>query len=315
MRCPFLREAQVKFCRASAYRKMIVRLPEQSKHERCTSPEYVNCPAVKQHSEEHPSVDHCPFLHESLVQYCTAAAVTKYIPYSESVLSRCGTESYKYCDLYLAFAQPQDTTELSSSSHNGVKRSDDEIRVPSELYFSPNHMWMDIGNDDIVHIGIDAFLAKVIGSADHVTFATTTGFHRPTVSFTIRGVDLPFVFPIPVHLLRANTYLRTHPEKIFSDPYTHGWLFEASLDRFKHTEVRHTSLLSGNEARLWMNNELQRLNTFVHNVSAQPDKHGVVLMSDGGSFQTGFVHLLAKEELLKLYNDFFSPLAVWNTQL
>ena len=115
MRCPFLREAQVKFCRASAYRKMIVRLAEQPEHERCSSREYVNCPAAKQHMEDRPSIDHCPFLHESLVQYCTAAAVTKYIPYTESVLSQCGTESHKYCELYLGLAQPQECTVGSMS--------------------------------------------------------------------------------------------------------------------------------------------------------------------------------------------------------
>ncbi|MFZ4621995.1 MAG: hypothetical protein ACOYNS_15645, partial [Bacteroidota bacterium] len=108
MRCQFLREAQVKFCRASAYRKMIVRLAEQTENERCSSKEYVTCPAAKQHLEVNPSSSHCPFLHESLVQYCTAAAVTKYIPYTESVLSQCGTDSHKYCELHLALAQPQE---------------------------------------------------------------------------------------------------------------------------------------------------------------------------------------------------------------
>ena len=52
------------------------------------------------------SAGRCPFLHESLVQYCGAASLTKYIPYSEAVLSHCGTESHRYCELFLAFAHP-----------------------------------------------------------------------------------------------------------------------------------------------------------------------------------------------------------------
>jgi glycine cleavage system H lipoate-binding protein len=316
MRCPFLREAQVKFCRASAYRKMIVRLPGQPENERCSSPAYVNCPAVKQHSEDHPSIDHCPFLHESLVQYCAAAAVTKYIPYSESLLSRCGTDNHRYCDLYLALAQPREPseTEMHETHSAGTNQMFDDIRVPAELYYSPNHMWMDLGSGGMVHIGIDAFLAKVIGLADHVTFVTTNGFHRPTVSFSVHGIDLQFVFPLQVNILRANTYLRTNPGKIFTDPYTLGWLFEAVWEKPKNNGHELNGLLSGNDSSSWMKHEIERMNSLAHHISSLPDMRGAVLMADGGSFQTGIALLLTKEELFKLYSEFFSPLAVWNTQ-
>jgi hypothetical protein len=59
---------------------MIVKLPEQPDNERCSSPDYLNCPVSKQHHEERPLPDRCPFLHQSLVQYCAADSVTKYIP-------------------------------------------------------------------------------------------------------------------------------------------------------------------------------------------------------------------------------------------
>lgn len=316
MRCPFLREAQVKFCRASAYRKMIVRLPGQPENERCSSPDYVNCPAVKQHLEDQPSVDHCPFLHESLVQYCSAAAVTKYIPYSESLLSRCGTDSHTYCDLYLALAQPHESSETASTNEttSGHHHTVDDIPVPEGLYFSPNHMWMHVGSDGVAHIGIDAFLAKVLGSAEHITFVTTKGYHRPTVSFSVQGIDLQCVFPLQVNILRANTYLRTNITKIFTDPYTHGWLFEVAVSKQKNYEPMLSSFINSKESIEWMKHEVERMNTFAHHMSSQPDMHGAVLMADGGTFPTGMALRLKKEELLQLYNEFFSPLAVWNTQ-
>ena len=196
---------------------MIIRLAEQPENERCSSPDYVNCAAAKQHLEDRPSIDHCPFLHESLVQYCTAAAVTKFIPYTESVLSQCGTDSDKYCELFLGLSQPIDeNTDKIQSCKDGncAVRTVDDIKIPSNLFFSPNHMWMEIGNDGVCHVGIDAFLAKVLGTVDQITFGTTKGFHHPTISLTVRGVDLQFVFPIQMNITRANTYLRTNPDKI-----------------------------------------------------------------------------------------------------
>src|SRR5204862_222433 len=100
MRCPFLQEAQVKSCQASEFRKMIVRNPAIS-DEKCSSPAYVTCSAAQQHCGEAPPQDHCPFIRELLVQFCSAAPIARYIPYSESSISRCGGAGHRYCELYL----------------------------------------------------------------------------------------------------------------------------------------------------------------------------------------------------------------------
>lgn len=309
MRCPFLREAQVKFCRASAYRKMIVRLSEQPANERCSSPDYVNCPAAKQHSEDRPSIDHCPFLHESLVQYCTAAPVTKYIPYTESVLSQCGTDSHSYCDLYLALAHPGDCTADAAA---GTLPCSNSIKAPKELYFAPNHMWLELSADGTCHVGLDAFLTGVLGAPEHLTFISGTGTHRPAVSVSIRGVDLQLVFPHPLTITRANTYLRTNPSKIVNDPYKAGWLFEATAERSSQRSSLTEGLITGDAVAPWMQSEMDRMNQFAHRTAARPDRNGSVMMADGGNYSPGFAGHLTREELLKLYTQFFSPLIHWN---
>lgn len=314
MRCPFLREAQVKFCRASVFRKMIVRLPEQPENERCSSRDYVNCPSAKQRLEEHPSVDHCPFLHESLVQYCSAAAVTQYIPYTESVLSQCGTDSHKYCELFHTLAQPNDgmcECDIPQKNGNKIQHLIDDVNIPSNLFYSPNHMWLDIGNDGVNHIGIDAFLAKVLGSAENITFLATKGFQRPTVSFSVHGVELQFIFPIPFNITRSNTYLRTNTGKIFSNPYTIGWLFETTDDKTKNNSERTEGLISGAKIYPWMKKEMERMTSLAHIISSKPEMNGSVLMADGGIFQIGFAQQLTREELLTLYNNFFAPMVLW----
>ena len=108
IRCPFLREAQVKYCQGSAIKKMIVRTENNPDDERCSSGEYVHCPSLKQHHEEYSPGTRCPFLQESLVQYCSASSVVKFIPYSESSIIRCGNDAHRYCDLFLSLAATND---------------------------------------------------------------------------------------------------------------------------------------------------------------------------------------------------------------
>lgn len=315
MRCPFLREAQVKFCRASAFRKMIVRLPGQPDNERCSTPAYVNCPAARLHREEHPSIDHCPFLNESLVQYCSAATVTKYIPYSESVLSQCGTESHKFCELFLALAHPPHAAfpdeDNRVHSHTGTEAEHvaQGIRIPEALWFAPNHMWLDVGADGVLHIGVDAFLASVMGEIDRLTYVTPRGVGRPTAVLTVQGVDLQMTFPNQVNIMRPNTYLRTNPAKILSDPYGSGWLFEAS-EAGKQSPSR-AGLIPGKDACAWMEAEVRRMTEYAHDLATRPSAHGAVLMADGGCFHPGLVHDLTREECLEVANAFFSPLADW----
>jgi glycine cleavage system H lipoate-binding protein len=321
MRCPFLREAQVKFCRASAFRKMIVRLPGLVESERCSSPEYVHCPIAKQSHEEHPSLDHCPFLQESLMQYCSAASVTKYIPYSELAHSHCGTDSHRYCDLYLSMAHEEGTRPtgmMGTEGEDGEQATEymvEGIRVPGWLWYSPHHMWLDIGTDGSLHVGIDALLAQLLGSIDGLMFLTAKGLHRPTVALTVQGVDLQVAFPNPIMITEANCYLRSDPARVVADPYGLGWMFEG-CERKPHSkgEPREKDgLVSGKAAAEWMKSEVARISAMVHDLMATPDSRGTVFMADGGLFQPGLFQQLNRGDLLRVFNEFFSPFAHWRS--
>jgi glycine cleavage system H lipoate-binding protein len=317
MRCPFLREAQVKYCRASAFRKLIVQTPGQHVGERCTSPDFGNCPAAQPLLDAHVGGSQCPGLQEALTQYCAAASITKYIPYSEAGLSHCGTDSHKYCELYLAFAQPDHVHVPASEAPAGDPSREylvEGLRVPGSLAYSANHMWMDVGSDGLVHIGIDAFLAAMIDSIDRITFVTTQGMHRPTVVFTIHGVDLQMVFPHALQLNTPNLYLRSNPSTILTDPYTLGWLFEGVVgtqDADREIKALREGLVSGEAAADWMRSEITRMTQVVHALAATETVAGSFAMADGGLVQPGFTNQLSREQLLRVFNEFFSPLAGW----
>ncbi len=334
MRCPFLREAQVKFCCASEFKKLIVRGPSEAlpagsraNEERCSSPVYVSCPSMKQHIEELPSQDRCPFLQESLCQYCAAASIVKYVPYSDPVLTRCGTSSHRYCDLLLTMQNPGLLTPHDIIAPEIDREDEDEngywiidgIQTVGWLSYSPNHMWADYDEDGTFHIGIDAFLAKVLGNVDRLAFAPTTGEHNPSVCLTVNGVDLQMMFPRQLTVTSTNSHLRADPRSVVSDPYTLGWLFEgkwtnASARPEKLPEDAHRSadqgLIRGKVAKTWMQEETRRLTEFVSNrISHEESTYDIKskrLMADGGMFTEHFMNYLSKEEILILYDEFFS---------
>ncbi len=318
MRCPFLRETHVKYCEAAPYKKMIVEAPGASGAERCSSPAHRDCPSARHAAENQSAGTHCPFLVSSLVQYCSAAAITKYIPYSESLLSRCGTANHRYCELFLGLARPFDAKAGGSASPGesgdfGALEYVEEVPVCSAVAHSPNHMWLDVNPDGSCHVGVDAFFTRVIGRVDRLSYVPARGLARPSAVISAGGVDLQMIFPRPIQVVRTNDYLRANPEKLVSHPYTLGWLFEGEIKNGPppaDSNPRH-GLLRGKAVLEWMRRELERISRFVHERCTVTGFQGESLVMDGGAVRPGLLSCLDREEAFALFNEFFAFYTIW----
>lgn len=290
MTCPFLREAQVKYCRTAAVRKLIPLAQAGRTDEKCSSGEFRTCKVFQtQPLEDSADRGPCPFLRESLMQYCAAAPVAKLVPYSESLLSRCGNDSFRYCELYFSMSQPGTPAEEVEG-----------LAMPERLRYTANHMWLDMGQDGMCHVGIDAFLSRVLGPPDRLTFVQLKGRTRPAAVLTVNGVDLEVMFPNALLLTGCNLYLRANPARIASEPYTAGWLFEG-----QPLPETSENLMEGPAAHRWMEQEQRRMNEFLQ--QEQAARSGT--MSDGGLFAAGLAHHLHGDRLRVLFHEFFSPYA------
>jgi glycine cleavage system H lipoate-binding protein len=227
--------------------------------------------------------ERCPFLQERLVNYCSAAQLTKFVPFSTQT-GRCGTDSYRFCEAYLELARPA---------------KPEEMHAPPALLYSPNHMWLHSSGTGTVHVGIDGFLAHLLGSIDQITFTTLRGMQRPSAVLSVGGVDWPLVFPNPMLIASANLYLRCAPNRIVDDPYGAGWLFEGKEPAGGN--VRQ-GLITGDDAQRWADHEQQRL---LEQISRIGQKAGVA--NDGGSIVRGVMRQLSREETLRLCHEFFAP--------
>ena len=125
------------------------------------------------------------------------------MPYSESLISRCGNDSFRYCELYLGMAHPAPAAEQV-----------DGIALPGWLQYSANHMWLDVTEDGVCHAGIDAFLSRALGKVDRISYVWQKGERRPAAVLTVNGMDLEVVFPNPLMLTGCNLYLRADPARL-----------------------------------------------------------------------------------------------------
>ncbi len=283
MTCPFLKEAAVKYCQTAAVRKLIPLGATAKADEKCASAAYVECAVYRAQADTTPAgVGPCRYLRESLMQYCAAAGVAKFVPYSESLLSRCGSDRYRYCELYLAMAHPDVPA--------------DEAALPGWLRYSANHMWLDVGDGGACHAGIDAFFSRALGKVERLSYVWLAGKHRPAAILTVAGADLEVVFPNPLQLTGCNLYLRADPARLSSQPYTGGWLFEGMA-----LPETAGNLMDSAAARAWMEQDERRLNEFLQQAT------GGQLAADGGTAAHGVAGALEREKLTEMFHEFFSP--------
>lgn len=306
MRCPLLREEQVKSCQASPFRKRLARSSACGETELCSSADHVLCPVVRQSHEAHPSPLRCPFLQESLVQFCAATPAPTYVPWSASPELRCARDGHRFCELFLA-AGGRDARGPAQPAGAAAARTDvvDGVALPGWLAYSDNHLWLDVGDDGLCHVGVDAFLAQVVGTVERLTFLTAKGTARPAVVLTTHGVDLTLVFPRSLTLVAVNSRLRSSLDKLTTDPYGFGWLFEARLsaEAAAASEEAQAGLRRGPAAQAWMAREVRELSELVH--ARFVSGRGERVAADGGRFAPDLLQHLERDEILRLFATLF----------
>jgi len=273
MPCPFLKEGRARYCHAAPVKKLILDGPGATEAGRCASPEYLRCDLVVKNA---PHLSRCPHLEDIRVQYCGVSPVTKLVPFSDSELSSCTGNGFRYCDSYLSLARPHATAP------------------GAQLLFTSNHFWLDAEDSGLCHVGLDGFLANVAGSVEGVTFATLYGCHCPALSITVHGIEWPMSFPNPLVIQKVNSRVRSDPARLTKDPYGSGWLFEG----YELPGRTRTGLVSGEQAAAWQAEENRRLTSEIH------DRHAPGC--DGGSPVRGVAGLLSRQELVCLFQHFFS---------
>ncbi|NWF85031.1 MAG: hypothetical protein HXY18_14530, partial [Bryobacteraceae bacterium] len=281
MTCPFLREACVWGCRSSSARKLIPQATAAPPGTLCLNGGYSHCSGFVGAAEspvEPPGV--CPNLEKLAVQYCAAAPVTKFIPYSEAMLIRCGSDAHRYCDQFLD----------QTGSGRGAPREGDLISVPEDLLYAERHWWFDLPAEGPWHAGLDAFTSRLAGPADRVSFIPARAGSAPAVVLTAGDRDFTFALAESLIVTATNLQLRLHPRRIFDAPYDRGWIFEGVLTGRQCAELRQR-LSDARRARRRMEEDARLVNERLQQFCPRE----FAALADGGLFEAGILAKLDRE--------------------
>lgn len=302
MHCPFLRKLNVKYCGLYGG-KRIPLSAENAAAERCLSREYLDCALVRETADAGAPQDHCPHLCVEDVHYCDLAPVRKLVPCNRAVTSRCGGDGHRYCDLYLALAEPRHRPAAPGDAADGAAG---EPHLPDDLAYTRNHMWLDQGDGRRVHIGVDAFFTRTLGGVESVGYTARRTDARPVALLRVGGVDLEMVFPLRLREIEPNEHLTAAPSLVADDPYGRGWLF-AGVPVDDDDDSASGVLLRGPTAGRWLRRESERLTRFVHD--CLDERRGGAasgLATDGGDAGTRLSTHLDRRTLVRLHHEFFA---------
>ena len=248
------------------------------------------------------SGDRCPFLQEIRACSCAAASSSRLIPRTLLAVRRCLGDSHRYCEFFLERVRLHPPTGADGR----------EIPIAPGVALAPNHMWLDVGPDGCCHVGLDAFMVRMLGAIDEVIFLSARGRGAPSLVLTIAGVTLPLVFPQPLDITCVNRAIRGHVDHLTADPYGRGWLYEgwpvASHGR-TGPAARSSGLRRGADAETWMASEVSRLRQHVRTIASRRSSQLGPVWADGGEVAAGLAHHLERAELLEVFSLFFAGAA------
>jgi glycine cleavage system H lipoate-binding protein len=322
-RCPFLVEGTARCCGLAPFRKLVPELAIAERDQSCSSAAWRSCAWVRRQDAVDgqcraiqpvaESGDQCPFLDEMIACSCAAASSSKLIPKTLLAASRCLGDSHRYCDFFLERMCPPPGGASDRAGSTDVPATGPvTIPVPAGMALAPNHMWFDVGPDGSCHVGIDAFLVRVLGAVDEVIFLSSCNFASPSLALTAAGTTLPLVFPRRLYITRVNSALRRHPGDLTADPYHRGWLYEGRVrKRPGRTAIGATTagLRRGPDAEMWMASEVKRLSRHVRTILSRRSSHLGPVAADGGEISGALAQHLERAELLEIFSLFFSGAA------
>lgn len=311
-RCPFLVEETAQCCRLAPFRKLVPSRDIATEDQCCSTGAWRSCAWVPQGIA--PG-DRCPFLDELTVCSCAAAPSSKRIPRTRLAVRRCLGDSHRYCDFFLERVRPLPPAGTSGRvPRDCLPAGAAGIPIAPGVALASNHMWLDVGSDGSCHVGVDAFLIRVLGPVDDVNFLSSYGPGLASVALTVGSTTLPLAFPRPFAITRVNSALRCHLDSLTVDPYGRGWLYEGHrLKPHGRTAIRNQTagMLEGPEAEAWMASEVGRLSRHVHTILSRRGSHLGPVLADGGEVALPLPQHLERAELLEVFSLFFSGVSGW----
>jgi glycine cleavage system H lipoate-binding protein len=138
------------------------------------------------------------------------------------------------------------------------------FQVPDNFYYHRGHGWAHNEYAGRIRVGLDDFSTRLMGKVDELQLPRVgqkVSQGSPTLSLKRKGKVVEGLSPINGVVTHVNSDAYAHPEVVNHAPYEEGWLF---LVEPLESKSNLKSLLYGEEAQNWINDEAERLLGEIH---------------------------------------------------
>ena len=173
--------------------------------------------------------------------------------------------------------------------------------IPSNIYFSKGHTWLQKTKEGLFNIGIDAFANMALGKLSIIIcVAEGESLRRGEVVFegTYGNRKVKFLSPVNGEVKFVN---RNIVGETISDPYKQWGVRILPTDFSENSK----DLISGKKASIWMTNEFSKLKNFLENDLFETATVGTT-MYDGGSLSKDASIALSDKSIADFEKEFLS---------
>jgi glycine cleavage system H protein len=132
------------------------------------------------------------------------------------------------------------------------------VRIPDGIFFAPSHTWLNLFPSGKVRLGVDDFISRLLEKPG-VKLLRAAGDRvakgEPIMSLKSDGHSLTVRAPIDCEILSVNSALAKNPGLLEEGLFSDGWAY--MIRPARNADMK--KLLLGNESRLWIRTEYQRL--------------------------------------------------------
>ena len=170
----------------------------------------------------------------------------------------------------------------------------EDLELPQGVFMGTGHTWLSLDPTGRAQVGMDDFAQRVMGSIDSVELPNIgEQVCRVQRLFAIHQGRRTAEFTAPVDgvVIDVNQALQENHEPLKSKPFEGGWICSINPTNLAKDLKQ---LVVADDAREWLNREIQRFLSFV---VARPCDHVALghVLQDGGEPANGLLELMDDE--------------------
>ena len=107
------------------------------------------------------------------------------------------------------------------------------MNIPENLYYTDNHEWVKVTDDNVAYIGISDYAQNELGDIVFVEIETEGESLEKAEAFgTVEAVKTvsDVYMPVSGEVTEFNSQLEETPELVNNDPYGEGWMIKITMN-------------------------------------------------------------------------------------